>query len=189
MKRALWAGLALLALAPWAGAADFDVARLMELLRAHRPGKATFHETKNIAILDRPVESSGELVFTPPDRLEKRTTGLNAERMVVDRDTLTLERGGRKQSLALRDHPHIAVLVESIRGTLAGDRAALEKVYTLAVDGDAQRWRLVLKPRDRALGQVVARIEIGGSQAQVRRVEIEQADGDSSRMVITPVAP
>jgi hypothetical protein len=188
MMRALWLCLALVAAMP-AAAADFDVARLMELLRTNRPGKATFHETKNIAILERPVESTGELNFTPPDRLEKRTVGLNAERMVVDRETLTLERGGRKQSLSLREYPQIAVLVESIRGTLAGDRAALERVYTLDLDGDAQRWRLVLKPRDPQLGKIVSRIAIGGSRAQVRHVEIEQADGDSSRMVVTPVSP
>jgi hypothetical protein len=135
------------------------------------------------------VESTGELVFTPPDRLEKRSVGLNAERMVVDRESLSIERGGRKQTLSLRDHPQIAVFVESIRGTLAGDRASLERTYTLALDGDAQRWRLVLKPRDPQLARIVSRIIIGGMQAQVRRVEIEQADGDRSVMVVTPVAP
>jgi hypothetical protein len=172
---------------PVPAASAFDVAQLMDMLKAHRPAKATFHETRDIAILDRPVESSGELEFTPPDRLEKRTVGLNAERMRVDRETLSIERRGRTQTLALRDYPQVAVLVESIRGTLAGDRASLEKVYQLALEGDAREWRLVLRPRDPALANVVKRIAIAGAQAQVRRVEIEQADGDRSVMVITPV--
>jgi outer membrane lipoprotein-sorting protein len=190
MKRRHAACLALLASAALANAAaGFDVGSLMELLRSQKPGKATFTETKHIAILDRPVESTGELVFTPPDRLEKRSTGLNAERMVVDRETLSIERGGRKQVLSLREHPQVGVFVESIRGTLAGDRSALEKTYTLALEGDAQRWRLTLVPRDKQLAGIVRRVLISGTQAQVRRIEIEQADGDSSVMVITPVTP
>lgn len=186
---ALAAGAMAATLCLAAGAADFDVGRLMELLRSQKPGKAVFHETKHIAILERPVESTGELLFTPPDRLEKRSTGLNAERMVVERETVSLERGGRKQVLTLRDNPQVAVFVESIRGTLAGDRASLEKTYRLVLEGDAQSWRLVLTPRDPQLTRVVARIAITGAQAQVRRVEIEQADGDRSVMHVTPVGP
>ncbi len=182
-------GLALWLAAGASGAADWDVGRLMELLRSHHPGKAAFHETRTLALLDRPVETSGELTFTPPDRLEKRTIGLNAERMVVDRETLTLERAGRKIAMPLREYPQVAVLVESIRGTLAGDAAALEKTYSLALEGDPARRKLVLRPKDASLLKIVARIEISGSQALVRRVDIEQADGDRSTMVVTPVAP
>jgi outer membrane lipoprotein-sorting protein len=189
MMRRVAACLALLAGAAIANAADFDVGRLMDLLRSQKPGKATFHETKHIAILERPVESTGELLFTPPDRLEKRSAGLNAERMVVDRETLSIERGGRKQTMSLREHPQIAVFIDSIRGTLAGDRASLEKTYTLALEGDPERWRLVLKPRDAQLARIVSRIVISGTLAQVRRIEIEQADGDRSVMVVTPVSP
>ena len=189
MIRRIAVCLALLAGAESAGAADFDLAGLMSLLKNQKPGKAIFHETKHIAILERPVESTGELLFTPPDRLEKRSTGLNAERMVVDRETLSVERGSRKQVLALRDHPQVAVFIESIRGTLAGDRASLEKTYNLKVEGDAQRWRLVLTPRDPQLARIVSRIAISGMQGQVRRMEIDQADGDRSVMLVTPVTP
>jgi len=188
IRRAL-ACLALAAGAATAGAASFDVGALMDLLKNQKGGKATFHETRHMAILERPVETTGELVFTPPDKLEKRSTGLNAERMVVDRDTLSIERGSRRQVLALRDHPQVAVFIESIRGTLAGDRASLEKTYNLALEGDARRWRLVLTPRDAQLTRIVTRIAISGAEAQVRRIEIEQADGDRSVMLVTPVPP
>jgi outer membrane lipoprotein-sorting protein len=187
--RRLFALIALATCTSAAFAAGFDVTQLMKLLDNPKASRATFHETKHIAILERPVEITGELRFTPPDKLERRTIGLNAERMVVDRDTLTIERGGRKETLALREHPQIAVFIESIRGTLAGDRAALEKTYTLGLEGDASAWRLILKPRDAQLARIVSRILISGRQAQVGRIEIEQADGDRSVMVVTPVSP
>ena len=186
-RRLAAAAAALLAMAAPAARAAWDVAALMQLLRAHPPGRATFHETKRVSVLDRPLESSGELVFTPPDRLEKRVTSPGAERIVADRERLVLERGGRKQVLELRDHPEVAVLIESIRGTLAGDRDALDRLYTLDLAGDERAWRLVLKPRDPELGRLVERVEIDGSGARVERVAVDQADGDRSLMQIAPV--
>ena len=165
-------------------AADWDVAALMQMLREHPPGRVHFVETKEVSVLDRPLESSGELVFTPPDRLEKHVTSPGDERLVVDRDRLVIQRQGRRQELALADYPQVAVLIESIRGTLAGDRAALERTYTLELAGDAQGWRLVLRPRDAALAKLVTQVTIEGSQAEVQRVAIEQADGDRSLMRI-----
>ncbi len=188
MRRAA-ALLAGCALALAASAADFDLARLMEQLRTHPPGRAHFNETRYLALLDRPLESAGELAFTPPDRLEKRTTSPGSERLVVEGERATIERGGRTQSLALAEFPQVAVLVDSIRATLAGNRRLLERTYEVKLEGDARAWKLVLRPRDAAVAQLVTRVVIGGSQAQVQRVEIEQADGDRSLMQIAPARP
>jgi hypothetical protein len=171
-----------------ASAATLGVQELFDSLAHAKPARATFHEKKFVALLDQPVESSGELVFTPPARLEKRTRAPRAESVVADGDLLTLERAGRRQSLKLREHPAIAVLVESIRSTLAGDLASLTRTYSAALAGDAARWRLTLRPLDPSLGTLVERLEIGGSHAQVRTVEIFQADGDRSVMTLTPLA-
>lgn len=171
-----------------ASAAALGVQELFESLAHAKPARAAFQEKKFVTLLDKPVESSGELVFTPPSRLEKRTTAPRTESVVVDGDLLTLERAGRKQSLKLRENPAIAVLVESIRSTLAGDLRSLTKTYSTALAGDAAQWRLTLRPLDPSLGTLVERLEIGGSHEQVRRVEIFQADGDRSVMTLTPLS-
>lgn len=169
-------------------AAEWNVASLFEALAKHQPGRAAFTEKKFISLLDRPVESSGELVFTPPDRIEKKTLLPKPESVVVDRDSVTLERAGKRHTLRLRENPAVAVLVESIRGTLAGDLAALTRTYSVALDGSAPRWRLVLRPLDPALGTLVERVEITGAQVRVASVEIFQADGDRSVMTLVPLA-
>jgi hypothetical protein len=109
--------------------------------------------------------------------------------VVVDRERVTLERGGKSQSLVLRQNPQVAVLVESIRATLAGDHGALTRTYSVALDGTPARWRLLLRPLDPAIATLVERIEIGGSESRVNRVEIFQADGDRSLMSIAPAPP
>jgi hypothetical protein len=169
-----------------ASAADFGLESLFGALSAKKPQRTTFHERKFMALLDRPVESRGELTFTPPDRMEKRTTFPKAERVVVDRERITLERGGRTYGMGLRENPGVAVLVESIRATLAGDLAALTRTYSAALDGTRAKWRLVLRPLDPSVATLVERIEIGGANDDVRTVEIFQADGDRSLMTITP---
>ena len=172
-----------------AAAADFNAAQLFAMLAKERPGRATFHEKKHLALLDRPVESTGELTFTPPDRMEKRTITPRPERVTIDRERLTLERGGKRHSLGLRENPSIAVLVESIRATLAGDLESVTRAYSVALDGSAARWRLTLRPLDADAARIVERIDISGEQARVKTVEILQADGDRSVMTVTPASP
>jgi len=161
----------------------------MNLLARNQPGRATFSETRYLALLDRPLESSGELRFTPPRRLEKRTLAPGSETLVVDGDALTMERAGRRHTLSLREHPEIAVFIESLRGTLAGDRAALERTYALALEGEAKRWNLVMKPLAGEVSTLVARIEVSGQLADIHRIEIFQADGDRSLMTIRRAEP
>jgi hypothetical protein len=180
------AAIAALATLHAAAAAEWDVSRLFEMLAKQRPGRVTFEERKHLALLDRPLESSGELSFIPPHTLEKRTIAPRAERVVVDRERLTFERGGKTYSMGLRENPAVAVLVESIRSTLAGDLASLTRTYSAGLEGDAAGWRLKLRPLDPALATLVERIEIAGSHAQVRSVEIFQADGDRSVMRLAP---
>jgi hypothetical protein len=172
-----------------AAAQAYGVQELFQSLAGDKPRRASFQEKKSIALLDKPVESSGELVFTPPARLEKRTSKPRSESIVVEGDLATIERGGNKQTLRLSQYPGVAVLIDSIRSTLAGDLQALTKTYSAAVSGDAAKWRLTLRPMDLTLGAFVEHIEITGSQGQVRTVEIFQADGDRSVMTLTPIEP
>jgi outer membrane lipoprotein carrier protein LolA len=186
MRRCL-ATLALGAvLATAAAATPLDIRQLFAQIARERPTRAVFHERKYLALLDKPLESSGELVFTPPSRLEKRTLSPKPELVVVEGDTVTLERGGKRHTLELAGNPAVAVLVESVRATLAGDLASLTRTYSAALAGDAQKWHLVLRPLDPSLGTLVERVEISGSQARVQSVEIIQPDGDRAVMTITP---
>lgn len=184
--RAVIAGfVALLLTALPAGAAgEWDLAQLMELLSHNKSSEARFVERKYIALLDQPVESSGELSYVAPDRLEKRTLKPKPESMVLEGGMLTLERGGRKRSLPLADYPEVGAFVESIRGTLAGDREALQRAYGLALEGDAAQWTLTLTPSEPRMAQIVQKIRIGGSRGEVSSIEILQADGDRSLMSI-----
>jgi len=176
---------ALLAFAlPGHAAPPWTLERLLQGFARTREAHASFVEKKTVRVLERPLVSSGELHFIAPDRLEKRTLRPRPELLRLDGDSLTLERGERRLQLSLRGQPEAAAFVESIRGTLAGDRAALERVYRLQLEGGERSWVLTLAPREPAMAALVARIRIAGRGAEVSVIEIEHADGDGTLMSV-----
>ena len=166
----------------------WDIGRLMEMLAQNKGGTATFTEKKYLAMLDAPLESSGELLYLAPNRVEKRTLKPKPESLVLDGHTLIMARGSKKRTVQLQDYPQIAVFVESIRGTLAGDRHALEQQYQLQLDGTAARWTLRLSPKDKHMTDFVSEIHVRGDHGEVRSIEIVQTDGDRSVMDIVKSA-
>lgn len=184
------AAIALLGLGMAAQAAEWNTTSLLERLAQQKSARATFIEKKYIGILDKPVESSGTLSFTAPDRLEKRTLKPRSERLRLEGNMLRIEQPGKEaMSLNLINYPEVAAFVDSIRATLAGDRKALEDSFRLTLDGNAASWKLILLPRYSRMSDVITRIAISGSQADVQRVEFELPDGDRSEMLITRTAP
>lgn len=182
--RRVTATLALMLVTGISHAAGLDVDQLMQGLAQVRSGQASFVEKKYIAMLDKPVESSGELFYSAPDRLEKRTLKPKPESMVLDGGTLVIERGRQKHSLQLQDYPELAAVIDSIRATLAGDRKALERSYRLSLEGGAERWTLQLLPSDEKMQAIIKHIRIAGAQQSVNSIEIIRADGDRSLMLI-----
>jgi hypothetical protein len=163
-----------------------DLDALMSLLAQRKHGHVSFVEEHFLAVLDRPVESSGELLYDAPDRLEKRTLKPKPESLVLEHGVITAHRGRRTYVLNLSDYPQIVPLIDSIRATLAGDRAALERFFKVRLDGSLEQWKLLLVPSDSTVAHTVKQIRIEGTRDVIHSVEIQQADGDRSLLTIGP---
>ncbi len=179
-------GLALLVVAS-AAHATFDIDQLMAELAQHKGGRAKFIEKRYIAVLDKPVVASGEMTYSPPDRLEKVTLSPKRETMVLDKDRLILERDRRKFTINLASRPEALAFVDSVRSTLSGNRQSLERHYALQLKGQAQHWVLTLTPTEPAIVALLQRITVSGSGNQVRTIDYLLADGDRSELLIEPM--
>ena len=171
-----------------ASAAEDDFGALMQLLAARTHARSSFIEQQFLKLLKRPLESSGELTYEAPNRLEKKTVEPRTETLLVDGDVLTIERGHRRQVLNLHDYPALAPFIEGVRATLAGDRAALQRLFDVSFTGSLSRWTLVLVPLNADVAKSVARIQIDGMQDDLLRIEILQPDGDRSLMTMRRAA-
>ncbi len=184
------AGLLVAQLALPADAADaadaFGIEQLMRSFARMKSSRADFVERKYLNSLDRPLDSSGELVYVAPSRLERRTIKPKPEDMVVDGNTLTIERGGKKRTVSLSSYPEAAAFTDSIRSTLAGDLDALRRDYRVILDGTAALWQLTLLPSDPKLAALVSRVQLTGRGDRIEGIEILQADGNRSVATITP---
>jgi hypothetical protein len=164
------------------GAADVsDFDRLMGALAARKQGHVSFTEKKFIAML----VSSGELLYNAPDRLEKKTLKPKPEDLVLEGGMVSAQRGKHHYTLDLKQYPQVLPFIESIRATLAGDRAALERTFKVDFTGNFERWNLELVPLDRKLAKTVEKIHMEGEKDFIHTVEIREADGDRSLMTIS----
>jgi len=172
-------------------AAEFDLAALMEMLAQVPAAKNSFTETKHSAVLSAPLVLKGTLVYARPDRLEKNVLSPYDERTVIADNSVTIDNRTlrQKRSFALASSAAISALVESMRATLAGDRAALERHYRVELEGRADAWILNLVPREQKLASLVRRIQIAGVRERLNRIEVEEVAGDRSVMLISTDPP
>jgi len=170
--------------------ATWDLAHLMHALSQVKSAKAGFVERKTLSIVTTPLEFSGTLAYTAPDRLEKRTLLPKPESMVLEGDKLVLENArNQRRTVVLSAYPVLWAFVESIRSTLAGDLATLNRFYRVSLEGGPDAWRLLLIPSEPAMQKVVREVHISGAKSRIASIEIVETEGDKSVMTITEDAP
>ena len=167
-----------------ARAADIDMPSLMRLFANNNSIRAEFIERKFVRILDVPVESKGELVFSAPGRLEKRTRVPKPEALVIDGNQVSIERGSSRRTLSLDEFPDMASLVRSLTATFRGDQLSIEQFFTWKLSGPVNRWQLVLIPKSNKLFITLSEIRLAGDGGYVHTVETTLTDGDRSLMTL-----
>jgi hypothetical protein len=171
--------------------ATWDVQQLMQSLAQVKEARATFVESKFLRVLNRPLKSSGTLLFQAPGHLEKHTLSPKAESLVLDQGVLTIDSKARniKRTLVLQEYPAIWAFVESIRSTMAGDLPTLQRFYQIELAGDAARWKMKLLPLEQNTRDVISEIRISGHGNWVDSVETKEANGDRAQMKVVKDTP
>jgi len=166
-------------------AETWDLQQLMAALAQVPARESRYNEKKTLALFKAPAESSGVLSYRRPDHVEKHVLQPKDEAISVDGDQLTWSgANGRKRSLRLQDNAVAAALVNSIRATLAGDLPALQRYFTVKLDGAQAHWTLALTPIDDALRRNMQSMRIEGSGDHVASIEVLESGGDRSLMSI-----
>lgn len=177
----------LLALASFSAQAEaWDLPQLMAGLAQVQSHDSRFTEKKTVALLKAPLESSGILSYRRPDHVEKHILEPKDESIIVDGDELTWKDGisGKKRTLKVQSNAALAALVESIRATLAGDLPALQRYFSVKLEGVQTRWTLELAPFEPRLRRSMQSMRIEGSGNRVAAIDLLESDGDRSVMVI-----
>jgi outer membrane lipoprotein-sorting protein len=152
---------------------------------------ARFDETRRHAGTQTATQSRGILRYTAPDRLERETEYPQRELSIVNGNWLTLERtvDGKpvRRSLPLDQLPTLNTFFTALRATLGGNRRALEDLFSIALTGDFTAWNMTLKPRADAGSSGVKQIRLNGEAVSIRRIEVDEAGGDTVKTILTPL--
>jgi hypothetical protein len=181
----LTAGAVVLLLQPLPAPAEGTQAMLddvLALLAQRQHAEASFTEEQQLAVLTQPLRSSGRLIYDAPDHLEERTLTPRPQSLILDHGQLSMKIGARSRTVRLVDYPQLAPLIDSIRATLAGDKAGLERIFTLTFAGSLEHWQLQLTPRD--AHSLLTQIDLSGARDAISEVRMRQRDGDQSIMHI-----
>jgi hypothetical protein len=171
------------------GSVPVTLDQLMTALRSVRHVAARYVEHRTLHVLRTPIETRGSLRFDAPARLEKATDPAAdgaAERLTIDGDRLTIDRGSGTTPivLTLHEHPEIGVFVESIRATLSGDGGALRRIFDVTPSGTLSHWQLVLQPLDPAQHTLLQWMRVSGYAERITTIETANGEGDRSEMTI-----
>lgn len=150
---------------------------------ARMPGlEAKFREEKQLALLAKPLTSEGTLYFAHPDLLLRKVDSPSPSEVLIAHDTLRVRDQAGEQALDLRARKDLRPFIESLTWILAGNEAALRKLY--AVDfvpaGPKTPWQLVLRPKAEPLSRLIAELRIQGEGLRVSQIEVRETNGDTT---------
>ena len=207
-RRVALIGLGLVALvsspvdaAPAADVAPADVAPVeatapapslsvvLERLAAMRGLSASFREEKHMSLLAVPIVNEGVIYFAPPDKLVRRVDKPMPSTVLITSGRLEVADGSGRQTIDLTASPAVRLFVDSFVKIYAGDQAAPERMYTLALAGAGERWTLTLRPKVAPMRDVIDRIVLDGEGLVVSSMRIEEKNGDVTVTTFRDVRP
>lgn len=152
--------------------------RLMQQLATTSGVRAEFREVKQIALLERPLESTGTLYFVPPRRMARYTEKPVRSVFVIDGSKLSFRDETGSENVDLSTNEVARTVVESFLVVFNGDLAELRTRYQVGFEAQRSRWTLTLTPRDSRVMAVVSRVVLQGEGAALMQMVVSEAGGD-----------
>jgi len=161
-----------------AAPSNADLSALLRGMRSAPGVIAQFSETKELALLSAPLESTGTIYFVPPDRLVRVVTTPGRSRLVVDGDKVRFEDDNGRKALDLSSSPMARQLIDSFVVLFNGDEERLKQLYNTEFSANGRAWRLKLVPRSAPLDRMISSFDLSGTAARIDRMEAVEPDGD-----------
>jgi len=170
-----------------------DLDRLFALFAGQGERRKTFIERRYSVLFRSPPEQRGTLFFKPPALLERDVVSPRREKVRIDADSVTLRTEGDdgktiERKAALATIPQLANLVLTIRATLAGDLAALRRLYFVTLKDPLPRWRVEMTPIEEPAAGGVTTITMAGDRADVQRIQFTETTGDRTELLLSPAS-
>ncbi len=172
----------------------WDVSGLMHQFSRIVHAKLVFKETRRSEFVMTDLVTKGHIEYRQPDYIEKNTVSPIVEKVVIDGDSMSIEKTGtvgkhddmvQIQRYPVKSHPVLTITVESLRAILVGDIDRLNEGFEIKLDGSRTDWKLDLTPKTPEILKYFKQVMLYGSDARIQKVVLIQADGDQSTVDLT----
>ena len=149
----------------------------------------SFVEVRGSALLKAPLRIEGEYQRPDADTLVREVRAPYVETTTIRAGEVAIARGNKSpRKFSLSRAPELQGLQASFGAMLSGDRAALERHYTIDATGTRQQWTLRMVPRDKAFAAKVREIALHGRGAELHCIETRPVKGDLQRTLLAGAA-
>jgi hypothetical protein len=169
------------------GAPPGDLRELMVQLGEVRSVSARYTESIQVSLLEHSIESTGTIRYVAPATIVKSADGEPLREIRIEGSRIRISESGETREIDVGEHRAIEAMVAALRSVFAGDLEQLERHFRvrferLRSNEGGGGWRLTLDPQDTKVLWLLSRIEIQGSGREIRRIEIQETNGDSRTM-------
>ncbi len=177
-------------------AADTAATTTWVLSKLARPApmRTSFVELRGSKLLKQPLQVSGEYRRPDTDTFVRDVRAPYLEVTTIRAGQATITRAGKSRTFSLSRAPELAGLQSSFGALLSGDRAELQRHYSIATEGTQTQWQMTLVPKDKAMGARVRDIQLYGRGSELRCIETrapasgKAATGDVQRTLLATAA-
>jgi outer membrane lipoprotein-sorting protein len=141
----------------------------------------TFQEDKHIALLARPLHSTGAIYYARDRGVARETRTPRPERVVVSKTSLRIRKGDHVEDIPLDKSKDLKAFALIFPTILRGDRGELERSFDIALYGsDAAWWALAFTPKAESMRALLRRVVVFGNKDQLVALQIVEASGDTT---------
>ncbi len=157
-----------------------------------------FTEIRKSIFLIIDTELSGTITYRAPDFLEKVTETPYYERLLMDGDTLVLEKASSigqnenhliRQSYSVNSHEVLKSVVEGFQSMMSGNHDELSTKYSFDFSGKREDWQLRVRPRTEEILRHIEWIDLSGQDTEIQKIVTSQSDGDKSTLHLSHPQP
>ena len=147
-----------------------------------------FSEEKHVALLARPLRSTGTIYFARDKGIARATLTPRVEQVVVTTTSIRIRTASRSEEIPLDKSKDLKAFALVFPTLLRGDRTELERTFDIGLYGGAgDWWALAFTPKTDSLRALVRRVVVFGRKAEIVALQVAEASGDTTDTRLTEI--
>ncbi len=147
-----------------------------------------FSEEKKIALLARPLKSSGTIYFARDKGIARTVIKPKPQQVVLTRTTLKIRTEKKTEEVPLDKSKDLKAFALIFPTLLRGERTELEKSFEIGLYGsDKDWWALAFTPKTDSLKKMIKRVVVYGKKTEAFSLQVVEANGDTTDTRLTDI--